>query len=294
MSSYKVFIQCNKKQLIGGIISRHSILSNSKRPNEFEIEIMEVENYPQMMKHHGETYVISGKKARWDKNDLQSFTMTRFLPPQLMNFKGRAIVIDPDVFAAPETDMMELFEKDMKGKAILACKADEKKFKTSVMVLDCQKLKHWNWNHSLDEVFAGKRDYRSWMNLELEPMGTVGILEEEWNHYDTLNEKTKLLHYTTRVTQPWKTGLKIDFKYDPGKSRFNFIPRPVLKKIKSILKRGHDIHDKYQVNPDQTQIDFFYKLMQKAVDDKHLTKEFLDKCIEQKYVRSDILESLRF
>ena len=31
--------------------------------------------------------------------DLQSFTPLRFMPPQLMGYEGRAIVIDPDVFA---------------------------------------------------------------------------------------------------------------------------------------------------------------------------------------------------
>ena len=49
--------------------------------------------------------------------DLQSFTPLRFMPPQLMGYEGRAIVVDPDVFAVG--DVHELLTRDMEGKAVM-------------------------------------------------------------------------------------------------------------------------------------------------------------------------------
>jgi len=34
-------------------------------------------------------------KRPWFNDDLQSFTPTRFMPPELMAYQGRAVVIDP-------------------------------------------------------------------------------------------------------------------------------------------------------------------------------------------------------
>ena len=38
-----------------------------------------------------------GVLRQWHMEDLQSFTPTRFMPPQLTGYQGRAVVIDPDV-----------------------------------------------------------------------------------------------------------------------------------------------------------------------------------------------------
>ena len=53
-------------------------------------------------------------KRIWRNDDLQSFTPLRFLPPQLMGYQGRAVVIDPDIFATG--DIWELLSRDMAGK----------------------------------------------------------------------------------------------------------------------------------------------------------------------------------
>lgn len=290
--NYKVFIQSNMKQRIGALISKYSLKVNSNRPQEFDVEIMLVEEIPQMMKFHGSKYQRGGHQDVWEKNDLQSFTMTRFLPPQLMGFQGRALVIDPDVFATPGADVMELFEREMKGKAIMACAAGSDKFKTSVMLLDCEKLRHWRWDETLEKLFSGQIDYRQWMNLQLEPRETIGVLEDEWNHCDVLNERTKLIHYTRRLTQPWKTGLKVDFKYDAGHSRFSFIPKAILNPLKMLLKKGSH-HTRYQKNPDRNQEKFFFQLVQQAILDGAIKPEFLKSCVESRYVRSDFMAAIQ-
>ncbi|NJR44898.1 MAG: hypothetical protein HC775_03300 [Hyellaceae cyanobacterium CSU_1_1] len=105
----------------------------------------------------------------------------------------------------------------MQGKAIFCrkiCPEDNSRepyYGTSVMLLDCSKLTHWQWEKQIAEMFDFKRDYQPWTRLWMEAENSIGLLEEEWNHLDTLNEQTKLLHNTRRETQPWKTGLPIDF-----------------------------------------------------------------------------------
>ena len=85
-------------------------------------------------------------------------------------------------------------------------------FASSVMLLDCAKLRHWRCEEQFNELFEFKRDYMDWVSLKLEPRETIGLLEKEWNDFDRLTAATKMLHNTRRITQPWKTGLPIDFE----------------------------------------------------------------------------------
>ena len=95
------------------------------------------------------------------------------MPPELMGYEGRAIVIDPDVFAVG--DIFELLSRDMEGKAIMCRRAAAKRPKepvpASVMLLDCAKLRHWRTAEQFDELFEFKRDYMDWISLKLEPRG---------------------------------------------------------------------------------------------------------------------------
>ena len=86
-------------------------------------------------------------------------------------------------------------------------------FASSVMLLDCAKLRHWRFEENFAEMFKpSKRDYMDWVSLKLEDPATIGLLENQWNDFDNLTEQTKLLHNTKRKTQPWKTGLKVDYR----------------------------------------------------------------------------------
>jgi len=86
-----------------------------------------------------------GDMRPWLNNDIQSFTPLRFAPPQLMGYEVRAIVIDPDIFAVG--DIWELLEHDMRGKAIICRRKGRKAaYASSVMLLDCAKLAHWQFD----------------------------------------------------------------------------------------------------------------------------------------------------
>ena len=80
-------------------------------------------------------------------DDLQSFTPLRYLPPKLMNWEGRAVVTDPDVFAVG--DINELLELDMNGAAVMGRHRSAKEGKvsqvaTSVLLMECARLRHWD------------------------------------------------------------------------------------------------------------------------------------------------------
>ena len=99
MMKYGVFIQTNHKQYVGALVAEHAIRRYSKHNDQFDVHIMHTKDFPMFTDRNGQMYLRDGVKRVWLYNDLQSFTLTRFMPPELMNYQGRSVVIDPDVFA---------------------------------------------------------------------------------------------------------------------------------------------------------------------------------------------------
>ena len=132
-------------------------------------------------------------------------------------------------------DVGELFTRDLQGKAIW-CRPRPGYHKitdplaTSVMLLDCGKLPHWRFDEDLEALWAHRIDYLDWINLKREKLETIGLLEPEWNDFDRLDHQTKLLHNTKRRTQPWKTGLPIDFTFRERKGLMN-LALPIVRMV---------------------------------------------------------------
>lgn len=281
-----VFIHTNAQQLLGAKISAYSLQRASANSDKFDVQIIELEKYPHLYNRDGQTFLRDGEKVIYRRDELQSFTLLRFMPPSLMNFEGRAVVIDPDIFAVG--DVYELLSRDMGGKAIMARSAKNGRgYATSSMLMDCTRLQHWQWEKQIDDLFALKRDYQPWIVLELEPPATVGAFEEEWNHFDTLNEKTKLLHNTRRTTQPWKTGL-------PFEDLHRIAQGATKAGLKSRVKTLFGKTQTHEEHPDTKQRDLFFGLLRECLDKGVVTKEFLQAEIDRKYLRPDafnVLES---
>ena len=283
-----IFIQTNSKQSIGAIVSAYSMKRNSPHAAKFDVTIMNQEDYPFFKQHDGETYTRHGGKRVWRENDLQSFTLTRFLPPQLMGYKGRALVVDPDVFAV--RDVWELLSRDMLGKAIL-CRGSKFKngaFASSVMLLDCPRLKHWDVEKGFNELFDGKRDYHNWVSLLMEDRETIGTFENEWNDFDKLTPATKMIHNTRRRTQPWKTGLKVD--YTPTE----FVP--VLgwfMRMRRKLFGDHALLGRYARHPDRNQEAFFFGLLKEAYEKGLVSEAQLRDAMQNNFIRHDSLEVMK-
>ena len=136
-----VFIHTNARQYIGALVSAHSMKRNSKRSDAFDVRIIDHKDYAFFNEHEGQPYLRDGVERHWRNDDLQSFTPLRFMPPELMGYEGRAVVVDPDVFAVG--DVYELLSRDMAGNAIMCrTRAGAKRiydgnYASSVRLLDC-------------------------------------------------------------------------------------------------------------------------------------------------------------
>ncbi len=268
-----VFIQANGRQYLGAKISAHSFRRNARDPDSFDVRILHTREFPRL-ETPGQTYLRGGEIARWNPDDLQSFTPLRFAPPGLMDYQGVALVTDPDVFAV--SDMSEAFARDLQGKAIWAVARPGRKRRpgyiaSSVMLLDCARLRHWDLDAQLDALFAHKLDYFDWMHLRLEDPLTIGLLGAEWNDFDRLASDTKLLHTTRRRTQPWKSGLPID--YDDQ-----------VRGLRGMLTR---LRPRYGRHPDPNQEALVFSLLAELLDSGEVTPEELRAEMAANHIRHD-------
>jgi hypothetical protein len=285
-----VFVHTNDKQLLGALVSMHSMRRHSKSPERFEVRILNTRDHPFMSGRDGQPYLRNGGTRVWRDDDLQSFTPLRFHAPAAAGYAGRALVVDPDVFAVG--DVWELLSRDMQGKALL-CRVRpgtarrKAYFASSVMLLDCARLTHWRCPEDFAALFARARDYDAWMNLELENAASIGLFEDCWNDFDRLAADTKLLHNTKRLTQPWKTGLPID--YTPADhARPRLIGR-WFGRARTTLT-GAPVLGRYRRHPDAAQERFFFGLLRECVEQGLVTREFLREEIRRQHVRADAFE----
>ena len=287
-----VFIQTNHKQYVGALVAEYSLKRNSRHADKFDVRIIHHKDYPFFWAKEGQSYLRDGARRTWLNDDLQSFTLTRFMPPELMDYQGRAVVIDPDVFAVG--DVWDLLSRDMAGKAVMCRPRSGRKGKvygcmaTSVMLLDCTKLTHWRVEEQFNDMFAFKRDYMDWICLKLEPRESIGILENEWNDFDKLTDKTKLLHTTKRKTQPWKTGLPVDFR--PPERVRGFSPQGWLQSARRHLFGEYGLMGHYKPHPDPNQEHFFFGLLKECLEKGIVTEALLREEMRQNHVRHDAFE----
>lgn len=293
---HTVFIHTNRQQLVGAKVATHALKKFSPTPERFDVRIICLDDFPHLTKREGQEYLRKGTTVRWNNRDLQSFSPLRFLPPQLMNYEKRAVVMDPDVFAV--ADICELLERDMGGKSVLCRYVDSGRYATkrpfwatSVMLLECSRLRHWNWDRQIDEMFDKKFDYGDWINLRLEDPATLSKLEECWNSFDHLNGETKLLHTTERSTQPWKTGLPADFDMNYERSICiagrNFVPGYWLRKLGGWTPFGNHSQKAYLPHPDPNQERLFFSLLRECLENGTVDEAFLRSEMKSNHVRKD-------
>lgn len=278
----KVFIQTNNKQLLGALLAKYAIQKNLRGKRSVAIDLINVDNLDIFKRFHGKEYLRKGKARKYDSNDLQSFTLTRFMPPELMAYGGRAVVIDPDIFAL--VDINELFNIDMQGKAI-ACRKKTGTWESSVMLLDCEKLAHWKISDILKKLENKDIDYSSLITLKYETAPLE--IDPSWNNLDYLSGNTKMLHTTERLTQPWKTGLPVDFTEDEMPKFLGVIPREPLYTLLGKKKTA------YQPHPDKNIERFFFGLIRDALKANFISQDFLRSEIEKRNVRQDISQVLQ-
>ena len=267
---------------------------NSRSADKFDVKIITTEDHPFFAEYEGKTYLRDGVKRVWLNDDLQSFTPLRFMPPELMGYRGRAVIIDPDIFAVG--DIWELLSRDMQGKSIIARARSGTKglidhcMASSVMLLECAKLTHWKCEAQFRSMFEMKLDYSDWICLKHEDRATIGLLENEWNDFDRLTAKTKMLHTTRRKTQPWKSGLPVDWR--PAERFRLFPPIGWLMRARRKLFGEYAFLGNYKEHPDANQQHLFFGLLRECIDQKLVTEDMLRAEMQRNHVRHDAFEVL--
>ncbi len=291
---YCVFIHTNHKQIVGALVAQYALRRYSRHSEKFDVQIIHTKDHPFLREQEGREYLRDGVKRTWLYDDLQSFTPLRFMPPELMGYQGRAVVIDPDIFAVG--DIWDLLSRDMGDKAIMCrMRSGPKGFidrcwASSVMLLDCARLTHWLVEEQFNSMFELKRDYTKWVCLKLEPRESIGVLENEWNDFDKLTSETRMLHNTRRLTQPWKAGLPIDWR--PAEKFRLFPPLGWLMRARRKLFGEYALLGRYRSHPDIKQEQLFFGLLRECVEQGIVTEEMLRDEIQHNHVRHDAFEVL--
>ena len=291
---YCVFIHSNAKQMLGAKVGGYALRRNSVNADKFDVRIIHTDDYPFLSDFEGKSYSRDRVPRVWLNDDLQSFTLLRFAPPELMGFRGRAVLTDPDIFAVG--DIWELLSRDMGDKAILSRMRSgpkgriDKCWASSVMLLDCAKLSHWDVEKGFREMFEGTRDYQDWVCLKLEDPNQIGLLEPEWNDFDRFNTKTRMLHNTKRRTQPWKAGLPPDWR--PAERFRLFPPAAWTLRAKRRIFGEYAFVGKYKRHPDPNQERYFFGLLKECLEQGLVSEEEIREEMRCNHVRHDALEVL--
>jgi hypothetical protein len=279
--------------MLGALVSQYSMRRNSASPDAFDVRILDTADHPFLAAREGQPYLRDGATRPWHQDDLQSFTPLRFQPPAALGYQGRALVTDPDVFAVG--DVHELLTRDMQGKAILCRLRSGSKGRagllaSSVMLLDCEKLRHWRCEEQFGEMFEMRRDYSDWIGLQLEPRESIGLFEDEWNDFDRLTPATKLIHNTKRYTQPWKAGLPIDFI--PAEKTRSFPPLGWFRRARRAVLGPYTLLGRYRRHPDPAQEAFFFGLLRECLETGVVSEQRLRDEMQRNHLRHDAFELL--
>ena len=195
----KVFVGYDTREDIAYQVCKHSILTKQPSADVRPLKQQEL------------------RDAGWytrsiDKLASTEFTFTRFLIPELTNFKGWAVFMDCDMILT--TDIKELFDQADDKYAVMCVQHDYKvkeEFKMDGQKQTIYPRKNWssvmlfNCGHPSNKALTqdlvnspeinGAYFHRfSWLKDE-----EIGKLEHTWNYlvgvYDDI-EKPKLIHYT--------------------------------------------------------------------------------------------------
>ncbi len=132
------------------------------------------------------------------------FSFQRFLIPEMVGYKGRAIYLDADMQVFK--DIRGLWTRPFNGADILAVEEPietGRRPQFSVMVLNCDAL-NWKVGKIVDDLDKGMLTYAQLM-YEMTVAKTINrCIDPSWNSLERYAEgQTALLHYTDMQTQPW-------------------------------------------------------------------------------------------
>ena len=99
-----------------------------------------------------------------------------------------------------------------------------------------------------------------------------------------------MLHNTRRMTQPWKTGLPIDWR--PAEKFRLFPPLGWLMRARRKLFGEYALLGKYRPHPDPRQEQLFFGLLRECLEQGIVTEDMLREEMRHNHVRHDAFEVL--
>jgi hypothetical protein len=276
----KVLIQSNKFQKIAAEVARYSFIKQGIS----DVEIINLEEHDILVKNFGKKYLRNGKLTTFDNNDLQSFTLLRFIPTKLQ-INDFCLIVDPDIFAI-KNPMSEI-NKILDNKTDIYCTKINGKLRTEVMILNL-KNNIWHFDSLIDDLFSKRIDYSDLINLKFLNDKKIKIIDNKFNDHDKINENTILLHTSNRLTQPWKEGLEINFKNHYSKIYI------IKNYIRFIIGKKYDekiISNKFLRHPDENIIKIVKNLFEEAyknnfININKIKSALFNKSISQKFFNS--------
>ena len=267
----KVFIQSNKFQNTAAQVSKYSFEKFG-----YKCEIISFEDFPILKDCIGRTYLRKGKQKVF-RDDLQSFTLLRFLIPTLVNQYDKILIIDPDIFALKSLNELDKLTSE-----------EDKIYCTfynqvprSEMMVGIAKNFNLEFNQILKDLFDLKIDYNDLMSLGFYNNSEIGIIPNNFNEHDSINSNTFMLHTTKRITQPWKNGLDIDFE------RHNGIKVKLINYIKKFLFLKYNpefISKKYIFHKNKDVYNFILNLFVESIKNNYLNIKQIEESVDNKFI----------
>jgi len=270
-----IFVHTNDVQLLGAKVAAFSFSRALPRESSVKVSVLSTEIFSELLHFHGSVYFYKGREVTFDINDIQSFTLMRLAIPEVMKYKAKSLVVDPDVFWVSSESPCQLFDYVDAGRPI-ACVHDQH-WRTSVMVTNNQELRSWSMADTISALKNGA-DYKQLIELAHVDQSQINSLPPRFNCFDNLPASGKILHFTRRQTQPWRTGLPLREKYSKSLG---------VRTIKALLGRN-----KHIPHPDPELERLFFKIAREALTAGYITRAEVLQAQSAELVRPDFLELL--
>jgi len=188
----RVFIGAGKEHWLPAEVLRHSILATTSRP----VEIVNLREHDGLI------------PKPWRGKVPTSFSLQRFLIPQVCGYQGHGIYLDSDQLVL--RDIGEPWDTPFADNDRIHTAGD---WQSAVMLIDCERVR-WSVAALCAEMDAGAKRYPALSNLKYET-GVTGKLTQWWNWHDRcklykaaaelgkLPDDVRLIHFTRMNTQPW-------------------------------------------------------------------------------------------
>jgi len=217
----RIFIGSSFRNRVEEKVFVYSLLKHTRTP--LEINIINGETGSVTM-HNGEEKRLPAIVTDRIKG-ATAFSLARYAIPHWCNYEGKAIYCDSDQISL--TDIAQLWNYDLADCAIAAVdvkqaesgkdyvntflqqliESPEAYYLTSVMLMDCSKLKHWSIEPIIQGLNSDRFSYPELMFLGKSFLAhvptSVTLLPSAWNHLDVLTPQSKIVHFTDLTSQPW-------------------------------------------------------------------------------------------